>query len=116
MAGSGTDTSIDATKPIRIIGAARGIIRKESRLGIDVAWSLNSLERTIGPQLTALLPQTNVDSSVKEGEDGLLVLNTATCEPRYHVYPTKRFLRAGRQKLRTVLTSGLDIQYGKKLE
>jgi len=45
-----------------------------------------------------------------------LFLNAATCEVRYHVYPTNRFLRAGRRKLRTVLSSGLDIQYGKQLQ
>lgn len=45
-----------------------------------------------------------------------MFLNAATCEPKYHVHPTKRFIRAGRQKLRTVLTCGLDIQYEKKLK
>jgi 2-polyprenyl-6-methoxyphenol hydroxylase-like FAD-dependent oxidoreductase len=49
-------------------------------------------------------------------EGCFLFLNAATCEIRYQVYPTKRFLRAGRQKLRKVLTTGLDIRYGKHLE
>jgi 2-polyprenyl-6-methoxyphenol hydroxylase-like FAD-dependent oxidoreductase len=58
---------------------------------------------------------TNVDPSVESREGCFLFLNAATCEVRYQVYPTKRFLRAGRQKLRKVLTTGLDIQYGKHL-
>ncbi|KUJ14224.1 FAD/NAD(P)-binding domain-containing protein [Mollisia scopiformis] len=133
------DTKIDSPKEVLIIGAgvvgltlAQGCreagipfrifeqheLSSERSQGwsLTLHWSIASLERTIGPQLSALLPQTNVDSSIKEGEGGFLFLNAATCEPKYHVYPTRRFLRAGRQKLRTVLTSGLDIQYGKKLE
>lgn len=43
-------------------------------------------------------------------------MNAATCEVKYKVYPTRRFVRAGRQKLRKVLTNGLDIHYGKHLE
>lgn len=35
---------------------------------------------------------------------------------RYSVYPVNRFVRVGRRKLRTVLSSGLDIQYGKSLQ
>lgn len=82
MAGSGTDTSIDATKPILIIGA--GVVgltlaqgcreagipfrifeqheassERSQGWGLTLHWSLNSLERTIGPQLTALLPQVS---------------------------------------------------------
>ena len=49
-------------------------------------------------------------------EGCFLFLNAATCKAKYEVYPTKRFLRAGRQKLRLVLTEGLDIQYGKHLD
>ncbi len=53
---------------------------------------------------------------MEEREGGFLFLNAATCEPRYHVYPRSRYLRAGRQKLRKVLTSGISIQYGKHLD
>jgi hypothetical protein len=54
--------------------------------------------------------------SVDESEGGFLFLNAATCERKYDVKPTKRYLRCGRQKFRSVLTAGLDIQYGKQLE
>ena len=57
-----------------------------------------------------------MDSSIEEGKGGFLFLNAATCEVRYHVYPRNRFLRVCRRKLRTVLSSGLAIQYGKQLQ
>jgi 2-polyprenyl-6-methoxyphenol hydroxylase-like FAD-dependent oxidoreductase len=57
--------------------------------------------------------QTNVDSSVEACEGCFLFLNTKTLEVRYKVLHVRRFLRAGRQKLRKVLTTGLSIQYGK---
>lgn len=73
-------------------------------------------KRTAAVIASILSVQASVDSSIKNDEGGFLFLNLATGEPRYNVRPTKRFLRAGRQKLRTVLTSGLNIQYRKKLE
>jgi 2-polyprenyl-6-methoxyphenol hydroxylase-like FAD-dependent oxidoreductase len=60
--------------------------------------------------------QTNVDSSVEAREGCFLFLNAKTLEVRYKVLPVRRFLRAGRQKLRKVLTTGLRIQYGKSLK
>lgn len=102
--------------PFQIFESHDASSEKSQGWGLTLHWSLNSLERTIGPELTALLPETNVDPSVEIREGCFLFLNAATCEVKYQVYPTKRFLRASRQKLRKVLTSGLDIQYGKHLE
>jgi len=45
-----------------------------------------------------------------------LLLNAATGEKLYDVRPRTKFFRAGRQKLREVLSSGLNIHYGKRLE
>jgi 2-polyprenyl-6-methoxyphenol hydroxylase-like FAD-dependent oxidoreductase len=56
-----------------------------------------------------------VDPSVEEKEGCFLFLNASNCEAKYKVLPKARLLRAGRKKLRTVLTSGLDIQYEKSL-
>jgi len=84
--------------------------------GLSLHWSLNALERTIGPELTARLPETDIDSTVKPGEGGFLLLNAASGEMRYDVRHRARYYRAGRQKLREVLSTGLDIKYGKKLE
>jgi hypothetical protein len=60
--------------------------------------------------------QTNVDTSVEAREGCFLFLNAKTLEVRYKVLRVRRFLRAGRQKLRKVLTTGLSIQYGKPLK
>jgi 2-polyprenyl-6-methoxyphenol hydroxylase-like FAD-dependent oxidoreductase len=53
---------------------------------------------------------------VEAREGCFLFLNAKTLEVRYKVLPVRRFLRAGRQKLRKVLTTGLSIQYGKSLK
>jgi 2-polyprenyl-6-methoxyphenol hydroxylase-like FAD-dependent oxidoreductase len=60
--------------------------------------------------------KTNVDASLKPGEGGFLLLNAATGEKVFDVRPQTRFYRVGRQKLRDLLSTGLDIRYGKKLE
>jgi 2-polyprenyl-6-methoxyphenol hydroxylase-like FAD-dependent oxidoreductase len=60
--------------------------------------------------------ETNIDSSVEAREGCFLFLNAKTLEVRYKVLPVRRFHRAGRQKLRKVLTTGLSIQYGKSLK
>ncbi|KAF8855207.1 FAD/NAD(P)-binding domain-containing protein [Acephala macrosclerotiorum] len=78
-------------------------------------WCLTSLERTIGAKLAALLPTAVVDPSLKEDEGNFMFLNCATGEPRYKIPPSKRRLRVHRQKLREVMSTGLNIQEGKSL-
>lgn len=118
--------------PFQIFESHDASSEKSQGWGLTLHWSLNSLEGTIGPELTTLLPevhpiqirakdlltpyQTNVNPGVESRKGCFLFLNAATCEVRYHVYPTRRFLRGGRQKLRKVPTTGLDIQYGKHLK
>lgn len=83
---------------------------------LTLHWCLRSLERTIGPELTALLPTAVVDPSLKEDEGNFMFLNCATGEARYRIPPSKRRLRLHRQKLRNILATGLHIQEGKGLE
>ncbi|TVY82359.1 putative FAD-dependent monooxygenase [Lachnellula suecica] len=134
-----TPTHFDKPRPILIIGAGvvgltlaqgcreAGILfqifekldassEKSQGWGLSLHWSLRSLERTIGPKLAALLTNANVDPSIDESKGGFLFLNAATCETRYHVHSTKRYVRASRHKLRAILSTGIDIQYGKQLQ
>jgi 2-polyprenyl-6-methoxyphenol hydroxylase-like FAD-dependent oxidoreductase len=60
--------------------------------------------------------QTVVDPSLKEDEGNFMFLNCATGEARYRIPPSKRRLRLHRQKLRDVISAGLDIQEGKGLK
>ncbi|KAH6671677.1 hypothetical protein B0J14DRAFT_594172 [Halenospora varia] len=106
----------EAGIPFKIFEKLEASSESSQGWGLTLHWSLTALERTIGPRLAALLSETNVDPTVKGKEAGFLFLNAATCELKYHVYPTNRFLRAGRQKLRAVLAYDLDIQYGKQLQ
>lgn len=59
--------------------------------------------------------QAVVDPSLKEDEGNFMFLNCATAEPRYKIPPSKRRLRVHRQKLREVMSTGLNIQEGKSL-
>ncbi|KAL4898682.1 hypothetical protein BDV59DRAFT_197562 [Aspergillus ambiguus] len=83
---------------------------------LTLHWCLDALERTIGPERAAKLDTAVVDSSLKEDEGNFLFLNAATSKPKYRIPPSKRRLRLHRQKLRNILASGLDIQYGKAAE
>ena len=53
---------------------------------------------------------------MKKDAGNFLFLNCATGKARYRIAPSKRRLRLHRQKLRTILTDGLNIQEGKKFE
>ncbi|KUJ13695.1 FAD/NAD(P)-binding domain-containing protein [Mollisia scopiformis] len=83
---------------------------------LTLHWCLNAFERTLGSKIAASIPTAVVDSSLKEDAGNFLFLNCATCEPRYRIPPSKRRLRLHRQKLRDVISSGLDIQEGKRLK
>ncbi|KAI1850383.1 hypothetical protein JX265_002281 [Neoarthrinium moseri] len=82
---------------------------------LTLHWCLDAFEKTIGHDGTARLPGVVVDSSLKQDAGNFLFLNAETCEARFKIPPAKRRLRLHRQKLRDLLTSGLDIQEGKEL-
>ncbi|KAH6649186.1 hypothetical protein BKA67DRAFT_521779 [Truncatella angustata] len=82
---------------------------------LTLHWVLDALERTIGKERASELSTAVVDSSLKKDEGNFLFLNAETCETRFKIPPSKRRLRLHRQKLRDVLTSGLNIQEGKEL-
>jgi 2-polyprenyl-6-methoxyphenol hydroxylase-like FAD-dependent oxidoreductase len=56
-----------------------------------------------------------VDPTLKHDAGNFLFLNAETGETLYKIPPSKRRLRLHRQKLRGVLSDGLNIQEGKKL-
>jgi 2-polyprenyl-6-methoxyphenol hydroxylase-like FAD-dependent oxidoreductase len=60
--------------------------------------------------------QAVVDSSLEEDAGNFLFLNCATGETRYKIPPSKRRLRLHRQKLRDVISTGLNTQEGKELK
>lgn len=57
-----------------------------------------------------------MDKTLKHDAGNFLFLNGSTCEIRYRIPPTKRRYRLHRQKLRKVLSSHLDIQYGRAVK
>jgi 2-polyprenyl-6-methoxyphenol hydroxylase-like FAD-dependent oxidoreductase len=46
--------------PFQIFEALESSSEKSQGWGLTLHWSLNSLERTIGPELTALLPEVRL--------------------------------------------------------
>ncbi|KAF9891418.1 hypothetical protein FE257_004274 [Aspergillus nanangensis] len=83
---------------------------------LTLHWCLDALERTIGPERASKLETAVVDSSLGEDEGNFLFLNAATSKAKYRIPPSKRRLRLHRQKLRGILASGLNIEYGKSAE
>lgn len=56
------------------------------------------------------------DPTLSLDKSNFLFFNAATAEVRYRIPPNKRRLRLHRQRLRNLLASGLDIQYGKEID
>ncbi|RDW76089.1 FAD protein [Coleophoma crateriformis] len=84
---------------------------------LTLHWCLRSLERTIGPKLSALLPtETAVDTTLRNDQGNFLYFNCATCKPRYKIPPSKRRLRLSRQKLRDLIATGINVQEGKGIQ
>lgn len=56
-----------------------------------------------------------MDKTLSATQGNFLFFNAATGEPRYNIPPNKRRLRLNRQKFRALLSTGLDVQEGKRL-
>ncbi|KAI1098461.1 FAD/NAD(P)-binding domain-containing protein [Jackrogersella minutella] len=82
---------------------------------LTLHWCLNALERTIGPEAAAKLPDAVVDKSLKSDAGNFLFLNCETAGVRFKIPPSKNRLRLHRKKLRDILVDGVNIQEGKKL-
>ncbi|KAI8965484.1 FAD/NAD(P)-binding domain-containing protein [Daldinia sp. FL1419] len=82
---------------------------------LTLHWCLNALNRTIGSKAAGRIPDAVVDSSLKSDAGNFLFLNCETAEIRYKIPPSKARLRLNRQKLRSILEDGIDVQEGKKL-
>jgi len=54
-----------------------------------------------------------VDPSLRADEGNFLFLNAETGEVRYRIPPTKERLRLNRLRLLNLLSTGLDIKWGK---
>jgi flavin-dependent dehydrogenase len=57
-----------------------------------------------------------VDSTLKQDEGNFLFLNAETGEVRFKITPTKERYRLHRLKLLNLLSTGVDIQWGQKVE
>ncbi|KAI0836252.1 FAD/NAD(P)-binding domain-containing protein [Hypoxylon sp. FL0890] len=82
---------------------------------LTLHWCLNALKKVIGSEAAAKLPDAVVDKSLKADAGNFLFLNCETAEIRYKIPPSKNRLRLHRQKLRSILEDGINIQEGKKL-
>ncbi|KAI1371570.1 FAD/NAD(P)-binding domain-containing protein [Hypoxylon crocopeplum] len=83
--------------------------------GLTLHWCLNALKRTLGPEMAARLPDAVVDKSLRNDAGNFLFLNCETGEIRFKVPPSKNRLRLHRQKLRNILSDGINLQESKKL-
>lgn len=83
--------------------------------GLTVHWALPALESCLPPKLFQRLADVQVDKEQGENDTGrFLFLDLKTCEPKFVIPPSKR-MRLHRQKLRSLLSEGARIQYGKTL-
>ncbi|KAH6681818.1 hypothetical protein B0J14DRAFT_223642 [Halenospora varia] len=80
---------------------------------VTLHWCLNSLRRTIGPELAQKIPETAVDTTSRGDAGNFLFLNAETGEVRYKVPPTKERFRLNRPKLLALLSTEVDVQWGK---
>ncbi|EFW98945.1 FAD-binding domain containing protein [Grosmannia clavigera kw1407] len=84
--------------------------------GITVHWALPALEACLLPTLFSGLRDIQVDPQQGIHDTGRFVfLDLATAEPAYVIPPSRR-LRLDRRKLRRLLLTDIDVQWGKALE
>lgn len=79
--------------------------------GLTIHWALDDFVSLLPQYLVDRLPETFVDpDAVRRGETGnFLLYDLQTGEEKYRVPPNKR-IRVSRERLRTLLMDGLDIQ------
>lgn len=79
--------------------------------GLTIHWALDDFVSLLPQYLVDRLPDTFVDpDAVRRGETGnFLLYDLQTGEEKYRVPPNKR-IRVSRERLRTLLMDGLDIQ------
>ncbi|TVY13508.1 putative FAD-dependent monooxygenase [Lachnellula arida] len=82
---------------------------------VTLHWSLNSLRRTIGPELSETISETSIDPSLQKDKGNFLFLNAETGDVRYKIPPSKERVRLNRLRLLNHLSTGLDIQWGKSV-
>ncbi|RFU26571.1 hypothetical protein B7463_g9768, partial [Scytalidium lignicola] len=83
---------------------------------LTLHWCLRSLRRTIGPELSKEVPGASVDPTLKLDDGNFLFLNAETGEVRYKIPPTKERFRLNRLKLLNILSTGVNVEWGKDIE
>ncbi|ERF68200.1 hypothetical protein EPUS_05281 [Endocarpon pusillum Z07020] len=84
--------------------------------GLTIHWSLQTFISLLPQHLVDRLPEVYVDRQASErGENGnFLFFDLRSGEARWKVPPNKR-IRLSRERLRSLLLEGLDVQWSKRL-
>ena len=92
------------------------ISAREGGWGLTIAWALETLITLLPQHVVNRLPEAYVDPEASEkGVNGnFLFFDLRSGEARWKVPPTKR-IRVSRQRLRTLLLDGLDVQVSRMM-
>ncbi|KAK2808403.1 hypothetical protein FQN50_004788 [Emmonsiellopsis sp. PD_5] len=79
-----------------------------------VYWAQSPLSECLPPELNAQLESVQVDSHTPSADDSMSIFNGQTAEV-VNVIPTPYTLRLQRLKFIKLISTGIDIRYGKRL-
>ncbi|KAG9235773.1 hypothetical protein BJ875DRAFT_257864 [Amylocarpus encephaloides] len=100
----------------RIFDRDASISSRPAGWGLTVHWALPALEELLPAALLDQLSRVQVAPEVGRNDTGqFLFLNLENGETLWKIQPLRR-LRVNREKLRGLLASGVDVQWGKRLE
>ncbi|KAI9838581.1 MAG: hypothetical protein M1819_004893 [Sarea resinae] len=106
-----------ASIPFKIFERDSEILARGSGWGMTIHWALPAFIELLPQDIVDRLPETYVNpEAVNNGEKGqFMFYDLRSGEERWKVPPNDR-IRVSRQRLRNLLMTGVDVQWGKRLE
>jgi 2-polyprenyl-6-methoxyphenol hydroxylase-like FAD-dependent oxidoreductase len=103
--------------PYRIYERDESVKFRSVGLGLTIHWALSTFKALLPDELVSRLSECYVDrGAVEAGEKGSFTFfDLSTGEPRWQV-PAAERIRVSREKLRTLLLTGLDVQWSKDFQ
>jgi 2-polyprenyl-6-methoxyphenol hydroxylase-like FAD-dependent oxidoreductase len=103
--------------PYRIYERDESVTSRGAGWGLTIHWALSTFKALLPDELVSRLSECYVNrGAVEAGEKGSFTFfDLSTGEPRWQV-PAAERIRVSREKLRTLLLTGLDVEWSKDFQ
>lgn len=103
--------------PYRIFERDESATHRNAGWGLTIHWALQFFKNLLLEELVARLPETYVNrGAVKAGEKGSFTFFDLRSGERQWQVPAAERIRVSREKLRTLLLTGLDVEWSKSFQ